>query len=575
MGRLAVFVGVALAITGASVFRIFTATLSQNLGPSANEEAFQSLRGTINAISESPPSLPLSSPTPLSTLQTSPPPQTQPPQPLSEQPPAVREKLLQAPSQSTSTSQPQQQSLPSKLPPSAVQPSAQSQDEATYLNVMKSICNITQVHNLTVDSARQWPQPVRDELVLAIQLGSEASYAKWGRAPPSAQRPKLEPEENNNKNKNNNNDTNNTNNNNNNSNTNNNSNNNSNHNNKLCSDPRWRQLFTGALLQSPAVVVDVLSGFQGGAEVGLLELRVHEYSGLAMTVLGEGRFNHRGDAKRLAFPAFEEAFFKPTEASDLQLEYIVLDDSSQPACTKYQSRVQELRGRRGPRQQDEWPLQNSQRSCIWQELIHRKPNLPDDAIVIFSDLDEIPQVELVAALKFCERLPIVLDKQPLNLMHHSVYYNLRTAITECKGAPSHAQGSVNLRRFISAADGPALGYPNSITVEGGVHLTYLGSTLQLMYKGINHAEGGGLLGMDIPGPKGEQRRICGATEAEAAPLMRLVRDDPTWVARQWEHRHGELPKGPPSEADLARCSIPHFLRANPQRYHDFWGTPPT
>lgn len=399
---------------------------------------------------------------------------------------------------------------------------------ASYLRITSTLCNLSQLAGGD-RGGRQWRQDLRDALVQEVQAASEASYhAAAKKAPEPIPLDVVATGE------------------------------------TLCSDNRWKKLFSGRMRAQPAVVVDVLSGFQGGSEVGLLEIRLYEFSGLVeSTVVGEGRHNHRGDIKHLTYPAFKNTLFKPFRDHIL---HVVMEEAASPSCLAYKKRLAELRARRGPRAQDEWPLQTAQRQCIWEEFLKRRPDTPEDAIILFSDLDEFPPRELVAALRTCE-LNSKHEWQPLHLKHKSIHYNLRSTVHgNCNQA--HKQGSINLKSFMSS--GPRLGYPNSMVVDGGAHLSYYGSMPQIVYKGINHAEGGGMLSTVMAND--EQILPCKVNEGHAVSMADQLRNDPRWVVRHWEHRHEKLPAAAPTQNDLSSCGVPHFLQKNAWRYPDFFGS---
>lgn len=334
-----------------------------------------------------------------------------------------------------------------------------------------------------------------------------------------------------------------------------------------CADKRWNNIFTGKLLSVPETIVELLSGFQGGAEVGLLEIRLHEFHGVVdVTVVGEGQHNHRGDKKRLAFPRFENTLFKLFRS---RIEYVVMENGTSSPCKKYAQRLREVRAS-ARLEKDEWSLQNRQRECIWSEFLRRRPDIPGSAIVVFSDLDEVPTVDLLANLKFCElRSPFVEKDRPLNLVHKEVRYNLRSAVEGCQEKLEHA--SVQRKRHIKI---PVLKYATGQPVEGGSHLTYFGSVGQVMHKLVNHAEGGGLPSFKTGGVKPDCHhwpnnsqvfRQAAATHFDDA--ARMLRDDPVWMTESWRKVHHRLPRGKvPGD-----CGLPRFLLDNAWRYPSFFG----
>ena len=113
----------------------------------------------------------------------------------------------------------------------------------------------------------------------------------------------------------------------------------------------------------------------GGSELGLLAIRLQELRSVVdVMVVGESRYNHRGDRKRLWQGSRLGGFLaragsKNPSWAQLGVEHIVAEDGRAEPCRKYLDRIYELRNRSvTQRQQNEWVAQNLQRECLWHEL---------------------------------------------------------------------------------------------------------------------------------------------------------------------------------------------------------------
>ena len=123
--------------------------------------------------------------------------------------------------------------------------------------------------------------------------------------------------------------------------------------------------------------------------------------------------------------------------------------------------------------------------------------MPDHAMIIFSDLDEIPNGEMMLAMKHCEW------KEPHDKIQFSqriVTWNLRqvaNAPPRClPQAQTHHGGLINwtwARDWTRNGNFVSLRMGNAALVEAGTtHLSYFGSPPALMLKGLQHGEGGGV-----------------------------------------------------------------------------------
>ncbi|CAK9053996.1 unnamed protein product, partial [Durusdinium trenchii] len=173
-----------------------------------------------------------------------------------------------------------------------------------------------------------------------------------------------------------------------------------------CKNPAWRHLLDGSRRKTPRVVIDVTTGMGGGPELDLLEIRLWEINASLshlpepppvkdVYVVSESAYGLRGDKKPLHFSRQKERFkdFLP------QIEHVLLDN-----CSKYFREVEKMRNvtsKSKKRGGTMFSAEGIQRACVLQTLIRRRPDLPDDALVIFSDLDEVPSAAAIQMLRVC------------------------------------------------------------------------------------------------------------------------------------------------------------------------------
>lgn len=204
-------------------------------------------------------------------------------------------------------------------------------------------------------------------------------------------------------------------------------------------------------------------------------------------------------------------------------------------------------------------------------LDKERPDLPDHAMIIFSDLDEIPNGEMMLAMKHCEW------KEPHDKIQFSqriVTWNLRqvaNAPPRClPQAQTHHGGLINwtwARDWTRNGNFVSLRMGNAALVEAGTtHLSYFGSPPALMLKGLQHGEGGGV---NLP----KAYEVCNRSVTDIQELVTTLRDNPISIVRAWEHKSAPLPKETPSLKRLQNCGVPWALLENQERYSDFWGLP--
>eukprot|EP00931_Biecheleriopsis_adriatica_P105726 TRINITY_DN80262_c0_g1_i1.p1 TRINITY_DN80262_c0_g1~~TRINITY_DN80262_c0_g1_i1.p1 ORF type:complete len:492 (+),score=85.66 TRINITY_DN80262_c0_g1_i1:25-1500(+) len=326
-------------------------------------------------------------------------------------------------------------------------------------------------------------------------------------------------------------------------------------------------LLSGTPRKKPVMLIDVPTGMGGGPELDFLELRLMELEGIVdYTVVAESSFNFRGDQKPRHYARNLDRF-QQFESQIVQLD---LD-----TCKELVSQVARVRMTGAGRMQDQWPIQNAQRRCLWLLLLKRYPDMADSTLAIFSDLDEIPSAQVMLALKFCELAPTsVKEPHIIQMKQAKVEYNLRQAGRDgtCKTrdwlqgvvVPFHLvkervlrmQGTIQLRYKLSEVR----------QVEGGLHLSNFGNLGQINAKGLQHGEGGELY-FPI-----EFACHLKTSPQDLAKLQATLRDNPVSILRAWEHRNEFLPQKCKLERrQLEECGVPWALLENPSRYPAFWG----
>ncbi|CAK9004163.1 unnamed protein product [Durusdinium trenchii] len=349
-----------------------------------------------------------------------------------------------------------------------------------------------------------------------------------------------------------------------------------------CGHPSLLNLLTGRRRPSgPRMLVDLPTGMGGGPELEYLELRMLELQGIAdLMVVAESGFTFRGDAKPRLFQRNRQRF----QAFENTTLYLDME-----RCSNYLKAINETRAQHGQKQVF-WAIETRQRQCLWSLLELDQPHLPDETLIIFTDMDEIPNGELMLAMKYCEWKNM---QSKFQFSQRALSFNLRqvaTAPRQCFPKHSWRQGS--LITFKWARDMlkrnqsiplrlPAKLGPAPVIQGGALHMGYFGSAAALMFKGLQHGEGGNLM---LP----TSFDICQATKQDILQLLGTYRDDPIRIvtrhrwrnrwrtadqARAWEQKSNPLPKARPSLKSLQNCGVPWALQENPERYAAFWGLP--
>lgn len=319
-------------------------------------------------------------------------------------------------------------------------------------------------------------------------------------------------------------------------------------------------LLTGSKRGVPAKFVDVTFLAH---ELDLLEIRLFELDA-DYVVVAEASYNFRGDKKALHFEASKARFaqFLP------RVLHVNVDD-----CPEFQQAVQ------GLRQMDvveggQNVAERAQRLCIWKLAIPllRQLGLPADALVHFSDIDEMPSGQFVHTLKHCEVKPAALPMQP---SLRTLGYNLRARCPSSFGAIAPAQvvpwrqvdadGCIN--RFGECRVRPLKPpYPINKVHGAGAHYSSFGSMVLLDYKLYNHAEGGNFPPVVLGG-----LGFCDVTDQTLLERQQMLQDNPRKLTRFWEHRDALAQKGPIGREELEACDVSWVLIENPARYPFIFG----
>jgi len=308
-------------------------------------------------------------------------------------------------------------------------------------------------------------------------------------------------------------------------------------------------------------LVDVFTGMGGGAELDLLELRLHELDGVVdVFVVTESRFGNHGDRKALHFERKKKRFEKFLP----KILHVVTDN-----CRKYVQAAEEVQKDQKRGTKGVWNLQGIQRGCAVDALLAERPWLPEDALVILSDLDELPGGRAMNLLKHCE----IRDSAvwPLHLTLQVVPFNLRTGCP--KKRDRYNKGTVSLWKKFKKGKMTVWPSPKSTGIpDSGVHFTSMGSLAQVSYKLLNHGESAQIASLVVPGDK--DIKTCDVKdESVVRQLQKALSEKPVSVLRHWEKAKNAKKKPLPhaTRETVADCDLPWPLMTSPERYPFLWG----
>jgi hypothetical protein len=349
-----------------------------------------------------------------------------------------------------------------------------------------------------------------------------------------------------------------------------------------CQQDAYSLVLSGQARETPRVVVDV---FPFAHELLLAEGRLWELDGLAdFVVVAESKYSMRGIPKEKHFS--NTLLRQYNYWKDRWQDKLLLVDVDE--CPEYATAVHKYQNMGDKRPQTIWEVQDSHRACIWKAVEQAKGDqIPDHALIIFSDADEIPGRQAVRHLKHCEiqekAWPIKMESQSI------VVGNFRTLTTDsnvCFGpSSSKKKAPRNTIQFpiYLAEHVRKVGrmdrhgtlkemYPtggNPTFLKGGIHITYAGGLPALDYKTMNHAEGGAMLSwIDSSSPDS----VCSFTEEDYCRRLQVFQEQPVRAIRTWETHNPTSPLQLLSDDDRARfCGVPWVYIQNRERYKVLWG----
>ena len=369
-----------------------------------------------------------------------------------------------------------------------------------------------------------------------------------------------------------------------------------------CNTPRWTgaKFFTGQLRDSRPLVVDM---FIVAAEMDLMEARLWELSeSVDYILVGISLENHRGDPQPNWYKHARDHHYRFPEA--ILSKVLVVDVSN---CEGHKAAKKDSKNINNGA---EFSHQLSQRYCLWKHGIKALENelkesrdlnnVPDDTIFLFTDVDELPNREMVYHFKHCQLKPQSL---PAHLRMRVAGHNFRVpcsdGIRKHTGASEMAEWRTikedggAIYRF-RAPDNVVIRQKNFIT-DAGIHLTWYGSMAFVDFKGFTHAEGGYFTPMWFGGADNKEKfnwkdifvarkkiglegDYCSAQNSDENHVMEkrqnMANDYPLKFVRFWEHHDDEKPLERIAHGDTSKlyaCNLPWVAVENPARFVWFWG----
>lgn len=329
-----------------------------------------------------------------------------------------------------------------------------------------------------------------------------------------------------------------------------------------CTRPDLSHVLTGKIASKRRKVIDA---WPAAHELDMAEARLFELDGVADAVfIAESRYSFRGSRKTLHFSRAKERF----ERFPIVLGSV--DD-----CQPYLDDVLVARYMNADRPSTIWDVQSKHRACLSKWVLEQtsdKKEWPDDTLVLYSDLDEIPNGEVAYHLSMCE---IRQEAWPLRILTTSVGSSARhlTTVPEFKQnvamnvqllGDSREAGMIRLR---SVHDKYQAAGKKSTEMAGGAHLSSWGTQVHRDYKPINHGEGGQLSNTGVK----DDIDIAHMTEtdwcnrAEALQWLKAAVIEAEYDPAK--HKVGSLP----SKCLMYKAGIPWIIIENPQRYPSFMG----
>lgn len=200
-------------------------------------------------------------------------------------------------------------------------------------------------------------------------------------------------------------------------------------------------------------------------ELDMLECRLNYlYDKVDKFVLVEASITHSGKAKSMYFAENKERYSKYLD----KITYIPVHiDSSQYNWEHDQSRNFKNAS---------WQVENLQRNCILEGI----KDLPNDAVIMISDLDEIPNRDAID-----RAVRMLSTKQCVSMETRQFYYNLGQCLVEPWPATVLARA-----QYVKITSPQKLrdGKNNMLWIKnGGWHLTYFGDASAIQNKIMNFA----------------------------------------------------------------------------------------
>ena len=257
----------------------------------------------------------------------------------------------------------------------------------------------------------------------------------------------------------------------------------------------YEQVFSGTRLKKGRTVIDLI---MVSYELDILEARLYELHHIVeFFCVFESSYNHRGWKKtRFLETAMQQKTnrFQPFQH---KIIYINVD-----TCPEYQNEISKERGRNATIQspgKDMWDIQNSLRICRWKLAnASLPPSLPDDTLVICTDLDWFPQTSLLHHFKYCEPSTEYGYEKPFHMtMSHFLIHALRMGATpQYNDIPFAIHSILRIRELGGLPGGRGipdrdLDVRNNKTIPyfcGGIHLQDLGTLANVIYRDVTHAE---------------------------------------------------------------------------------------
>eukprot|EP00927_Polykrikos_kofoidii_P066402 TRINITY_DN62000_c0_g1_i1.p1 TRINITY_DN62000_c0_g1~~TRINITY_DN62000_c0_g1_i1.p1 ORF type:complete len:575 (+),score=48.07 TRINITY_DN62000_c0_g1_i1:123-1847(+) len=337
-----------------------------------------------------------------------------------------------------------------------------------------------------------------------------------------------------------------------------------------CNASEWSpSVFSGRLRNTPARIIDVVTGMGGGPELEFLEMHLYELADVVeLFVIPESSYNMRGDKKPRHFKNQQHRFRRFQD----KILYIDLDE-----CKSYLDAVARFRSipdEKRPRV--EFNVQDNQRGCIWKLLQKYRPDLPDETLLIFGDLDVIPYRGAMHAVARCElaKHQSVEDwVVQLNTMTVSFTLHRASGCAREKRKADWLQTAVvsMARARKTGVVFLAYGGLTPVIQRGGVHLTSTGCWGHIFYKGLQHGEGGG--GRELYRNYGERLNTCAVATipGAASAVIRFSYFDAKYFWRNWDQKCQTGNLTLPSREDMEHCRVPWILQRARDRYPCWWG----